>query len=58
MVNELWQHSSIAQDLKEEGQAEGHLAEARDPARLALEGRFGTVSHFYDKPTSSLPLCC
>ena len=44
MVNELWQHSSIAQDLKEEGQAEGRLTEARELARLALEGRFGTLS--------------
>ena len=40
MVNDLWQHSSIAQDLKEEGRLEG----ARDLARLALEGRFGTLS--------------
>lgn len=44
MVNELWQHSSIAQDLKEEGRVEGRLEEARDLARLALEGRFGTLS--------------
>jgi predicted transposase YdaD len=40
MVNDLWQKSSIAQDLKEEGR----LAEARDLAQLALEGRFGPLS--------------
>jgi predicted transposase/invertase (TIGR01784 family) len=48
MVNELWQHSSVAQALKEEGReegrAEGRAEATHDLARLALEGRFGELS--------------
>ncbi len=36
MVNDLWQHSSVAQALKEEGQ--------REIAKIALEDRFGPLS--------------
>ncbi len=48
MVNELWKHSSIAQDLKDEGRiegrSEGRIEEAREMAQIALEDRFGTLS--------------
>lgn len=44
MVNELWQHSSVAQALKEEGREEGRVEATHDLARLALEGRFGELS--------------
>lgn len=40
MLNELWKHSSTAQELIAEGREE----EARELARLALEGRFETLS--------------
>lgn len=40
MVNDLWQHSSVAQELKEEGRAEGE----REMAQIALEDRFGALS--------------
>ncbi len=44
MVNDLWQHSSVAQELKEEGRVEGRAEAARHMARIALESRFGTLS--------------
>jgi hypothetical protein len=44
MVNELWQKSSVAQALKEEGRVEGRVEEAREMAQIALEDRFGTLS--------------
>ena len=48
MVNELWKHSSVAQELKEEGREEGLTAgrveEAREMAQIALEDRFGALS--------------
>jgi predicted transposase YdaD len=40
MVNDLWQHSSVAQALKEEGRIE----EAREMAQIALEDHFGALS--------------
>lgn len=44
MVNELWQYSSVAQALKEEGRDEGRIEEAREMAQIALEDRFGTLT--------------
>lgn len=44
MVNELWQKSSVAQALKEEGRVEGRVEEAREMAQITLEDRFGTLS--------------
>ncbi len=44
MVNDLWKHSSVAQELKEEGREEGRAEEAREMAQIALEDRFGTLS--------------
>ncbi len=44
MVNELWQYSSVAQALKEEGRDEGRIEEARRMARVSLEKRFGLLS--------------
>ena len=44
MVNEVWQHSSVAQALKEEGRDEGRIEEARRMARVSLEKRFGALS--------------
>lgn len=39
LINELWKHSSTAQEFIEEARREAH----REDARLALEGRFGTL---------------
>lgn len=64
MVNELWQHSSVAQGLKEEGREE-ERAEAREIARIALESRFGMLGDDVlaaiqraDEPTLKAVVAC
>jgi len=37
MIDELWNASSVAQALREEGRVEGRVEGLRDVARLALE---------------------
>ena len=60
MIDELWNASSAAQALREEGrqeghkeghkegrkegQAEGRVEEAREMAQIALESRFGSLA--------------
>jgi predicted transposase YdaD len=43
MINELWKHSSIAQELIAEGREEGRKEEALRMTRVALERRFGSL---------------
>jgi predicted transposase YdaD len=45
MIDDLLSASSVAQAWKEEGRVEGRMEGMRDFARLALEGRFGTLSN-------------
>ncbi len=62
MIDELWNASSVAQALREEGRVEGReegrVEGVRDVARLALEHRFGALDadllraiHAADEPT-------
>ncbi len=48
MVNDLWQHSSVAQALKEEGREEGReegfVERERKIIQKSLESRFGKLS--------------
>jgi len=44
LINELWKHSSTAQELAAEKLAEGRTEARREDARLVLEERFTTLS--------------
>lgn len=52
VIHDIWKESSFAEaayeifhdELVAEGKAEGELTGARELARVALEGRFGTLS--------------
>ena len=69
MIDELWNASSVAQALREEGReegrAEGRMAEAREMARVALESRFGPLAEdmlaaigHADEPTLKAAVAC
>jgi hypothetical protein len=44
LINELWKHSSTAQEFAAEKVAEGRAEARREDARLVLEERFKTLS--------------
>ena len=43
MLDEIWNESSVAQAVREEGREEGRTEEARRMAQLVLERRFGAL---------------
>ena len=64
-MNDLWQKSSVAQALKEEGRVEGRVEAAREMAQIALADRFGALDknvlaaiHQADEPTLKAVVAC